>query len=222
MITATRLVRREIRPCAQKGRSCEHRDETERCHDLGVGPDGDDGGGRGAGKRECQAEFDRDQAIETRGADEADRDDRQSERREDVTEEPIAALDEYGTAGETGGAGNKADEHPTLGADPVPAEGEAQEEDRTENEGDAPDPGQGPPGEALLEIGQRLGELREHRSCSCWGDHFRLQIMNLRGAGEARVGRNPRGRWDPPDEGSGCRLVACTVRLLLSDRRHCK
>ena len=131
--------RRRVRAGLEEGWREQHGDRPEPGDELGVVADRDQRDDSGAQERADEAELGRDDVIEPGRADEADRDDRETDGRQHVAEQSIAPLEEDPTACHGRGSCGEADQHPELRADPSPAERETQEEDRAKDQRDPAD-----------------------------------------------------------------------------------
>jgi len=78
-----------------------------------------------------------------------------------VPEEPVPTFHEGGSTAERDGSRNQPDHYAALVPDPASAEGEAEEEDRAEDEREPADPGEGTPCESRLDLLERPGQVGE-------------------------------------------------------------
>ena len=200
--------RQEIGLRAHDRRRHEHGDEPEERHDLRVEPDRDCRGRKCARERAGQADLGGHEPVQRRRGEQAQRDDRQADRRQDEPEQAIAATEEHRARGHDRGAGHEADEDPDVRADPAPTEGEAEEEDRAEDQRESADPGKGSTLQPCLDLaeGPRQVGHRDDRPT-----RNRRRALRLRVTGPLSGCR--RGRSD------GCvRAVGCPDRR--SGPRH--
>ena len=87
-----------------------------------------------------------------RPGDEREVPDPDADRDEDRTEHPVPAAHEPITEHGDDDAGDEADDDSGLGSDPSPADGQAEEEQRAEQQGQPADPCQPAPADGALEI----------------------------------------------------------------------
>ena len=140
---------------AEDRRRGEDGDEAEGRHELRVMADGD--GGRRDGCHECaqQAPFDRDQVVQAGRGEQGQGNGREADRHEDMPERAAQPRERQLTEHEEAGADDEPDEDAQRLGDPAAAEGQAQEEDCSQEQGDAADDGKQPALEPCFEPGAR-------------------------------------------------------------------
>jgi hypothetical protein len=145
----------EIRRRAKDRRSSNHRDEAVDRHRLRVHPDGDRRDCERGDERAEERHLGREEPVEPRPGEQRQRHDAQADGYQDVAELLLASPEHPCAQADGDSAAGEAHGYAGFRADPAAAEGEAQEEDRTEHHRGATDPGQQPARQLRLHVAQR-------------------------------------------------------------------